>query len=273
MERQRILLKKISDQTLTMSDTIVLQSHRQPLPYPWLEDCLHSVQSWAEQNKYDYKFIGDELFNPVSDSIMKKTKHQKVIATDLARLIALQAYLQQGYQTAIWCDADFLIFGPDNFNLPESSYALGREVWVQKDNKEKLRAYNKVHNAFLMFRSDNSFLEFYIDSASRLLELNSGPVPPQFIGPKLLTALHNIIQCPVLETAGMLSPLVLQDILNGYGPSLDKFKNKSPQPVTAVNLCSSLVTDENSGHIEMNRLIVKLLTSGHHLFCGKSRTD
>jgi hypothetical protein len=67
----------------------------------------------------------------------------------------------------------------------------------------KLRAYVKVRNAFLMFRKGNHFLDFYTATAQRLLRLNQGSMPPQFIGPKLLTALHNVAICPVMETAGM----------------------------------------------------------------------
>jgi hypothetical protein len=50
--------------------------------------------------------------------------------------------------------------------------------------------YVKVHNAFMMFRQGNHFPDFYTDAAERLLDLNQGAMPAQFIGPKLLTALH-----------------------------------------------------------------------------------
>jgi hypothetical protein len=224
-----------------MVTTLVLQSHRQPLPAKWLHDCTESVKYWAALNHYDYKFIGDELFDYVSSRVLKKTKSQRVIATDLARLIALQKSLNDGYERVIWCDADFLIFSPENFDLPDEPYAIGREVWIQSDDGfKRITAYIKVHNAFLMFKSINPFLEFYIDSAERLVLNNNGSVPPQFIGPKLLTAIHNIVQCPVLESAGMLSPLVIKDIAAGGGRALDLFNEKSSNPIYAANLCNSL---------------------------------
>ena len=232
-----------------MTKILVLQSHRDPLPYAWLNQCLQSVQSWAEQNQYDYLFIGDEIFETISVEIRQKTKQQKVITSDLARLIALQNYLTKGYQTVIWCDADFLIFAPNNFTLPESSYSLGREVWVQQDKRGNLKAYKKIHNAFMMFKQGNSFLNFYTDTARQLIEMNTGTMPPQFIGPKLLTALHNIIQCPVMETAGMLSPLVIQDLINGGGAAVDLFNKNSSQIIAGANLCSSLTTEEENRKI------------------------
>ena len=142
----------------------------------------------------------------------------------------------------MWCDADFLIFSPEKFLLPKDKYAVGREVWVQavEEKSKKLSAHVKVHNAFMMYRTGNTFLEFYIDTAERLLINNIGRMSPQFIGPKLLTAIHNVAQCPVLETAGMLSPLVIQDVAKGGGAALELFLKKSSETIYAANLCNSL---------------------------------
>ncbi|MDH5353124.1 MAG: hypothetical protein OEY09_01665 [Gammaproteobacteria bacterium] len=238
------------------SSTLVIQSHRNPLPYQWLQACLDSVQQWAESNSYDYRFLSDDiLFAAVPEALLEKTVNQKVIATDLGRLRLLQDGLESGYQTVVWCDGDFLIFNPDKFVLPDSDYALGREVWVQSDESGKLKSFSKVHNAFLMFRQGNHFLDFYADTAERLLWLNQGSMPPQFIGPKLLTALHNIAICPVMETAGMLSPLVMRDLLNGGGKALDLFHRKSPELIYGANLSGSLVGREGFGEVDMGRLI------------------
>lgn len=222
---------------------------------PWIQSCLDSVRDWAERNQFDYRFIGDDLFNSVADDLLEKTIRQPVVATDLARLYELQNGLRQAYKTVVWCDADFLVFDPEQFVLPETNYALGREVWIQGRSDRQLKAYKKVHNAFLMFRSGNSFLDFYAETAERLLRLNAGPMPPQFIGPKLLTALHNIVICPVLESAGMLSPLVIKDFLNGGGPALDLFRQKSIAAIYAANLCGSLVEEERISGSDMFELI------------------
>ncbi len=243
-----------------MSDTLVIQSHRSPLPYPWLQPCLDSVIDWCDLNCFDYRFIGDEIFNSVPIDIMRKTRKQIVIATDLARLIALQQALEEEYTTVVWCDADFLIFKPSEFTLPQATFALGREVWIQNDAQNRIKAYKKVHNAFMMFRRGNSFLDYYTDSALQLLRQNGGSMPPQFIGPKLLTALHNTVNCPVLEEAGMLSPLVIRDLIQGRGKALKLFTSKSPQPIKAANLCSSSIDQQALTNNEMNQ-IIKILRS------------
>jgi len=244
-----------------MSKTIVLQSHKLPLPAEWLESCIDSVKHWAKTNNYEYQFYDDTLFNYISETLLEKFKNQLIIATDLARLKLMQSYIDKGYETVIWCDADFLIFSPENFHLPEEEYSLGREVWVQKSNTSEQRLVSKikVHNAFMMFRSNNNFLDFYAETAERLLQLNQGSAPPQFIGPKLLTALHNIVQCPVTESAAMLSPLVIKDISHDGGLALKLFLEKSNHSIYAANLCNSLYQRNEISTEDIEICINKLL--------------
>lgn len=246
-----------------MHSTIVIQSHRQPLPNPWLQTCVDSVVNWSKLNSYDYYFIGDELFKYLSAEILAKTELQPIIATDLARLSVLQEYLSKGYETVVWCDADFIIFSPDKFQLSEEAYAVGREVWIQEDTNDQniLVANTKVHNAFMMFKKGNTFLNFYTETAERLVVNNTGKMSPQYIGPKLLTAIHNVVQCPVLETAGMLSPLVVKDIAAGGGQALDLFNQKSLHPIHAANVCSSLYERGEYTEREIENCLELLLSS------------
>ena len=245
-----------------MPATLVIQSHREPLPCSWLRRCLDSVADWARQNGYEYRYLGDELFAPLDRELLEKTRTQRVIASDLARLISLQRGLAEGFDRVVWCDADFLVFDPTRFVLPDADFALGREVWVQHDKRQRLRAFIKVHNALLMFRRDNHFLDFYHAAAERLLRLNQGTMPPQFIGPKLLTALHNIVQCPVMESAAMLSPQVLRDRIAGQGEALRLFLQESAVAPAGANLSSSLTRSEGLSDDDMNRLIDLLLEDG-----------
>lgn len=245
-----------------MTATLVIQSHRCPLPFGWLQACIDSVADWSRLNRYQHRFIGDDIFDLVASELLDKAGPQSVIATDLARLRALQQGLAEGFERVVWCDADFLIFRPNDFVLPAADFAFGREIWVQADDKGRLRAYPKLHNALLMFQRGNACLEFYLDTAARLVQLNQGGMPAQFIGPKLLTALHNIACFPVMENAAMLSPLVLRDILNGGGAALQLFLQKSPVAPAGVNLSSSLTAAEGFTETEMQTLIRRLQNHG-----------
>lgn len=247
---------------MVMSKTLVVQSHRSVLPYRWINRCLESVRNWCELNRYEYRFLNDELYEYLPADIRKKLTGLNIIASDLARIIALKNALSKDYETVLWLDADFLIFNPGNFVLPIESYAVGREVWVQYDKQGKLRVYSKVHNAFLMFRRTNGFLDFYVETSERLLRQNKGGMPPQFIGPKLLTALHNVTQLPVMESAGMLSPLVIQDIVRGGGEALEILRRYSPYPLAGANLCTSSRDRGEVTCTQMERVIDVLIDKG-----------
>ena len=242
-----------------MPTTLVIQPHRSPFPFNWLQQCIDSVSKWSAANQFDYFFYGDEIFDLVESSIRQKLDQRPVILSDLSRLKALQLGLADGYRAVIWCDADFLIFEPQDFVLPQSKYALGRELWVQLADSGKLRVYRKVHNAFMLFRRDNHFLDFYTDVAESLIKRNQGGMPPQFVGPKLLTALHNIVACPVMEQAGMLSPMVMRDLLTGSGDALDLFRSQSESLPAAFNLSSSLTEAEGFSESQMENLIQILM--------------
>jgi len=247
---------------IPMPDTLVIQSHRRPLPFGWLEPCLDSVAGWASLNAYDYRFVGDEIFELIDPALRRRLAARPVIASDLARLKALQQGLAEGYGRVVWCDADWLVLRPRDFRLPAAEFALGREVWIQPGAGGGWRSYFRVHNALLMFARGNAFLDFYAATAERLLRLNQGPMAPQFIGPKLLAALHNIAQFPVMESAAMLSPPVMRDLLTGGGDALALFREKSPETPAGANLCSSLSADEGFTETDMNRLIEILFEQG-----------
>lgn len=243
-------------------DTLVLQSHRLPLPGRWLEPCLASVRAWAAGRGFAYRFEGDELLHRLPDDLRARTSGQTAIAADLARLSALGEALDAGYRRAVWIDADTLVIDPTRLNLPATDYALGREVWIQPAGaRGRLRAYVKVHNAFLLFAAGNPFLSFYRHAAERIVRAHQGPMVPQLVGPKLLTALHNLIECPVAESAGMLSPAVARDLVAGGGPALDLFLARSPVPPAALNLCGSLVGREFSAQ-DMVTLVEALRARG-----------
>jgi hypothetical protein len=225
---------------VALNPTLVIQSHRMPLPAPWLERCLLSVKGWAQARDFDYRFVDDAIFTPLADWLLDKTAERPTVAADFARLVALRDGLNEGYETVVWCDADFVVFAPERLDLPEESFAFGREVWVDVDATGRSRASIKVHNAFMFFRRGNPFLDFYVYAAQRLLGEHEGPMVPQLIGPKFLTALHNMVQFPVVEAAAMLSPAVAQDLLGGGGPSLELYRRRCITTPAGVNLCASL---------------------------------
>lgn len=253
--------------------TLVVQSHRSPLPVPWLQACIDSVANWSQLHGYDYRWLGDELFDGVPTALREKTRGHLPMTADLARLQVLQEAIAAGYQRAVWVDADVLVLAPKKLSLGDGDHGFGREVWVQARNDRgsepgSLRVYQKIHNAFMHFTATSTVLPFYADTASRLLIRHQGEqLAPQLIGPKLLTALHNLAAFNVLETAAMLPPLVARDLAryeanSTIGPALALFNQHSNTQPAALNLCSSLNLEIQSLEINMSRLIDQLLAEG-----------
>lgn len=238
----------------------VLQSHRTPLPAAWYEVCTASVQRWAEHRGYDYRWIGDELFDSLSAELNQKTLGQRAIAADLGRLHALQQSLAAGFDTAVWIDADVIVLAPERLELLDCGHAFGREVWVQGQGGD-WRVYAKVHNAFMQFAAGDRLLATYLYLAERILSRHQGVLVPQLIGPKLLATLHNLLDFPVLETAGVLSPPVVRDLLAGAGPALELFRARSACAPAAVNLCGSLVAAGELADEEIAQVIEGLCAS------------
>jgi hypothetical protein len=228
--------------------TMVIQSFRTPVP-EWIEVCLASVRQWAANKDFEYRFIDDSIFDVVPAWYMQKVKGKLQVATDYARLVLLHRALQEeGFDQAIWIDADVLVLDTQWQPQFKGTCAFGLEVWIQKDsNGRQLRARTNVHNAVCFFRKNCVVLPFLVHTVESLMKrVDAGHISPQFVGPKLLNALHALAEFELLPEAGALSPLVADDILAGAGEALDLFRNTRQQAPAALNLCASLMPQENA---------------------------
>ncbi len=253
---------------MTGSDTLVLQSHNFQVLRGWIGQCADSTRRWAEARGYDYRFLGDEIFDLLPDALRLKLLGRMPIQADLARLLLLRDALEDGYRRAVWIDADVLIFAPDRLDLdsiPESQ-AFGRELWVEEDIAGRLKTWRNAHNAICLFRQGDPVLPFLIHTTECILaRIDPDAIAPQIVGPKLLTALDTIAGFGRIDTVGAASPPVLRDIDQGGGPALDALhtaiaKDKLPPPA-ALNLCASL----NSGveaQARLDRVVARLLERG-----------
>lgn len=225
-----------------MSHTLVLQSYRAG---PWPEvigTCIDSARDWAGRRGYRYEFVGDEIIDLLPPLYRERCFGRWPVMTDLARLLLMRLRLNAGAERAIWIDADVLVFAPDRLVLdPRHDHTVGREIWVSRDTAGRWRVRRHVHNAVLYFKAGAPALDFLIYATRSVVERLERPASPQIAGPKLLSTLHNLVAFPVLETAGMLSPGVLADLIAGDGPALRRQVQAQRAPMAAVNLCHSLL--------------------------------
>lgn len=225
-----------------MSGTIVLQSfHARPWPEP-IDLCVESVKAWAASHGFGYEFIGDEIVDLLPPHYRERCFGRWPMMTDLARLLLLREHSRAGATRVVWIDADVLIFAPTAIHIDEAvDHTVGREIWVSRDGAGRWRTRRHVHNAMLSFDSGSPALDFLIHATRRVVERLEKPASPQIAGPKLLSALHNLVAFPVLEAAGMLSPLVLTDLIAGGGDALMRHRQALSEPMAAANLCHSLL--------------------------------
>ena len=191
----------------------------------WIEACLTSVRSWASEQDYAYRFLGDDLFALVPQWYRLKVADRRPIIADLARLLWMQKiFAEEQIDTVIWLDADTLVFDKTGLSIEfEQSALFGREHWLQNDKHGKPRVYRNVHNAFCAFQRENPVLEFLIYAIERLVaRVDAMSIAPQFVGPKLLGSLHNLVGFQTDDRFGAISPMHATEIvkLGGLPPSL-----------------------------------------------------
>lgn len=228
--------------------TIVVQSHA-PLVSDVVGMATQSVQAWAEANGFDYALRHDDIFDLIPFACVRAAGTRMQMAVDIARLAWLQRQLDDGWARVVWLDADVFVFRPDMLDVDVADgYAFGREHWIQPDKAGKLKIFNNVHNALLVFTpKGRATLDFYYQQAERLL-LAAGPnVPAQLVGPKLLTALHNVVRFPLIDSVGMASPRVLADLAKGGGQAWDMLENAHTGKLAALNLSTSLLGETTDG--------------------------
>lgn len=228
-----------------MDRVVILQSFREHDVSRWLERCMASVQAWAGRHGYEYRFIGDELFELVPDWYQQKVGPRFAIWADLARLVWIRDCLSAGHADLVgWVDADVYVFAPQHLTLaPQTSCVFGLEHWVQ-DGDKGLRVHRNVHNAWCGFRKDCPILPFLIEVVQRLIRrVDADHIAPQFVGPKLLSSLHTIADFELAPGVGALSRELVAELAGEPGAAMALLRQSLAQPLLAANLCASLQSE------------------------------
>lgn len=243
--------------------TLVIQSASELDRPGWLSSCLQSVEGWARERGYDYRFRGDDALELTPGWYRAKLIGRSPIVADLARLLLIRDALAMGYERACWIDADVLLYAPERLDLPDDDEcAFGREYWVQKNRDGRWQVRRNVHNALCSFVAGCPVLPFLIHATQRIISrADPQHIAPQMVGPKLLSALHNLTGFGLIDTIGALSPAVLDDVVQGGGEALRAMLAATPEPLAGVNLCASV-----NGHRDLAALCGRLTDcSGLHL--------
>ena len=220
--------------------TLIYQSFRKHNVPEWIQRCLESVQDWTKEKGYSYRFIDDEMFEYAPDWYRQKVKDNVQLVSDISRLKLARRFLLEGYERVIWIDADLLIFDPVNFAIDtEEGVHFCREIWIDADLNRNVIHQKKINNSVCVFHEGNVFLDFYIDACLKLVADRTN-IPHVLVGTTFLTALKEIYPFPEITNVGIISPVLVYDLLTENSGFLTKYLEWHAAPVSAANLCGSM---------------------------------
>ncbi|HEU5079207.1 MAG TPA: hypothetical protein VFT72_08330 [Opitutaceae bacterium] len=219
--------------------TVVYQSFRTRDVPSWIQACLDSVRGWADAQGFEYTFYDDRFFDLVPRELYPRASAHKCILADYARLVAAKNLLAEGYDRAIWLDADALVFAPEKLTLPLShGYAFCREVWLDRVVFGRPQFKLTVNNAMSVFCSDQTIIDFYLHAADEILR-SSKPLAPVSIGTEFLLKLRRAHPFPLVTNVGILGPEMAYRYLQNEGSFLRPYLDFQTSAVYAANLCLS----------------------------------
>jgi hypothetical protein len=220
-----------------ISDTIVFQSFRTDRVPGWISRCLESARRWAGMRGFEYLFLDDRFFDFIPADLRARTAN-KVILSDLARLLVSRDLLCKGHRRLVWIDADVVVFDPDRWQVPdESDYYFTHELWPTP-HPGGVRLDVRANNAVMVFSRNCAVLDFYIDMAKRIL-LSEPELKNWHLGVRFLTGLRNVCPLPVLPNIAMLGPDLIKDLLRGPKQLTSAYVRAMGEPLVAANLCAS----------------------------------
>lgn len=222
--------------------TILLQSYRTSDVPAWMSASMASVRTWAEGLGWQYEFMDDAFFALAPDWVRDRCAGNLYAVTDICRLVWLKQKLAQGFERAVWADADVLVFAPLALKIPASNgHGFARELFLQVTTGGRTKPVYGVNNALMAFERGDPMLDAYLDAChARLRALPPGPVPRTALGPAILTELAARHGLKRIEGVGLFSLAVMQDIAQGGGVILREYLRLSRVRPAAANLCHFL---------------------------------
>jgi hypothetical protein len=217
--------------------TVVAQSYRTNDVPEWIARCLESVRDWTARKGYDYQFADDSSFALCGEIYLARVGDNKCSITNLSRLELLRQAHRDGYDRAIWLDADIQVFDPERFDIDlDEGYAVARETWVDWAPGNRWTVRPTVNNSAMVFMRDEPDLDFLI-AATRHVGLYRAIAHNFQVGVSLIRGLQVSLNFKLIENSGMFSSSILYAIARGLDLPLEAQARYHGAPVHAANLC------------------------------------
>lgn len=259
-----------NDHEETMGKTIVYQSFRTQDVPDWIHVCMDSVRHWADINNYEYLFVDDRLFDYAPNWYRQRVHNQIHLVSDLARVVLAKELFSQGYNRAIWIDADVLIFSPQSFQIPrQNEYAFCREIWLHPIANNQLGYTQKVNNSVMLLSAQTSLVDFYIHACYEFIKQGT-TLSHTSVGTKFLTILNSQFSIDKIKSVGLFSPILTQAIISDITAIIQPYMNLFKHKMYAANLCLSFLGREFAGitlndHSFMATISKLMETNGDYL--------
>lgn len=203
--------------------------------------CQRSVVEWAERKGYEYELKGDEFWCVVGEDFAGKVRHHALPLSDLSRLLWARQYLSAGFDSVIWFDIDVLIFDAANFDIPRHKpFVFCAEVWpLFNDNGQQPIYERRINNSVFLATSANH-LDFLIYASEAIAHRDSSrKFEPRRVGTFFLTDLGRIVPIPLINTIGIINPMLHAELCSTSGPHLASYRRNHGGLLHAANLCMS----------------------------------
>jgi hypothetical protein len=219
--------------------TLVVQSFRSSDIPAWIGRCLASVRAWARSHDYDYLLTDDSAFELCGKEYLAQVGANMRSITNLCRLELIRRAHAQGYQRAVWLDADVFVFDPDAFSIDGvRRYAFARETWLEPRSGQRWRAFSAVNNCTFVCLRGEPDLEFLIHATRHIARHRTIKSNYQ-VGGDLIKGLRNSLAFEMLDNVAMLSNFAVLALVAGNTTLLQAQARFHGTPVHAANLCAS----------------------------------
>lgn len=237
--------------------TVIIQSYRTEQVPSWIVRCLASVEAWARSRGYDYILTDDHAFALCGADYLAAVGDNKRSITNLCRLELIKRALADGYERAIWMDADVLVFAPDRLDFELSQrIAFPRETWLYPV-EGGWGVLQTMNNCVVACPRHDPDLEFIIQ-ATRHRARHHPIEHNQQLGVQVIRGLHQFLQFPLLPNVGMFSNCVVMALALNKETLLAHQATQHGTPVYAANLSVSddylPVVPEAQKHLAMDIL-------------------
>jgi hypothetical protein len=219
--------------------TLVVQSYRTHDVPAWIARCLASVEGWARMRGYDYRLTGDEVFALCGAEYLARVGPNMRSITNLARLELIAQALADGYDRAMWIDADVHVFDPAAFSIDSvRHYAFARETWIAPASGHVWTAEGGVNNCCIVFTPGQPDLRFLIDT-TRHVAMHREIRSNYQVGGDLIKGLRRSLAFETLDNVAMFNPHVVVALARRKNTLLRAQAQFHGSPVYAGNLCAS----------------------------------